>query len=146
MKCEYCGSDNQKGELCDKCGAKMPIAHKSDIWKSDPFFYNGYIVYCLRDMANDTFECQFWLGMELLERIKVSRVVLDEHVKPYEDAVPFFWDLFLLAHGEKEVLIWQEKNTKYPATFEVRRIENLERERLCNLSIRDLAYESKIST
>jgi len=58
--------------------------------------------------------------------------------------MPFFWDLFLIAHGEKEVLIYQEKNNKYPAIFEVRRIENPEKSRIRSLSLRDLALESVV--
>jgi hypothetical protein len=142
MKCSYCGTDKQTGDRCEKCGAPISRVKESDRWKSEPFFYNGYIVYYLREMAEDTFECQFWLGKELIERIRVSRAVLEEHIKLYEDSISFFWDLFLLAQGEKEVLVWQEKNTKYPAMFETRRIENVEKERLSSLSMRDLAHES----
>jgi len=126
MKCEYCGNDKFVDGYCSGCGAKAP--EKNNDWKSGPFFYNGYICYGIRHYVKDTFEAQFWLGMELIERIEVDRDVLENHVKQGEDYMFFFWDLFLLAHGEKDVLEWQEKNTKYPATFEVRRIENQEKE------------------
>jgi hypothetical protein len=140
MKCKYCGTDKQTGNICEKCGA--PIMKKNvDVWKSDPFFYNGYICYTLRAQYEDTCEVQFWLGMELIERIKVSRQVLESHVPEYCDSMPFFWDLFLLAHGEKDVIKWQEKNNKYPATLEVRRIENPEKQRLWGLSMMDIVQE-----
>jgi hypothetical protein len=55
--------------------------------------------------------------------------------------MPFIWDLFLLAHGEKEVLEYQEKNSKYPAMFLVTRVENPEKQRWHSLNIHELARE-----
>ena len=60
-------------------------------------------------------------------------------VPEYADPMPIFWDLFLVAHGEKEALEWQEKNTKYPARFECRRIENPEKEYLLSLNSKQMA-------
>lgn len=137
MKCEYCLTDNQSGEYCEKCGAKLPI--KKDDYKSEPFFYNGYICYAMRHYEKDSFEVQFWLGRELIQRIDIPREIVDEQVPLYCDKMPFFWDLFLVAQGEKEVLEWQEKNTKYPARFEVRRIENEEKQSLLSMDRYQLA-------
>ncbi len=143
MKCEYCGTENEKSaKKCRACSASIK-EEKQDYWKSDPIFYNGYICYFINNFPKDTREVQFWLGRELIERIEVSNQVLEYHVPQGFDFMSFFWELFLVAHGEKEVLEWQEKNTKYPATFEIRRIENSEKERLRSLSLRDLAMESR---
>jgi len=57
--------------------------------------------------------------------------------------MPFFWNLFLLAKGEKDVIKYQELNKKFPASFEIRRIENPEKERVRGLSMFELAQESK---
>ena len=71
MKCEFCKTERQNGEYCDKCGAKLPERKTFDqYWKSEPFYYNGYIVYEIRDFSRDLYEVQFWLGMELIERIE----------------------------------------------------------------------------
>jgi hypothetical protein len=140
MKCAYCGTDEQKGKTCEKCGASIPEASQ-DIWKNEPFFYNGYIVYTLIDRMADTIEVQFWLGRELQERISASRELLQSRVLPCEDGMSFFWELFLLARGEKEVIEWQEKNKKYPALFQITRSENPEKQRWSSLTMHDLAKE-----
>lgn len=142
MKCEYCQSENQSGEICNRCGAKLPKVN-NDVWKSEPFFYNGYICYCLKDYSIDSLEVQFWLGLELIERICVTRELIDSRVAPNEDKMSFFWELFLIAHGEKDVLEWQEKNNKYPAVFLITRRENPEKERIRSLSMYDIAQEAR---
>lgn len=145
MKCEYCGTERQSGEYCEKCGAKLPEQKTLDqhMHKSEPFFYNGYIVYYLRNYASDTYEAQFWLGMDLVERIVITYSVLSERVPENCDPMPFFWDLFMLAHGEKDVIEYQEKNNKYPARFEIRRIENQDNEYLLSLDMQQLAEVSR---
>lgn len=138
MKCEYCLSEKQSGEFCEKCGA--PLSKQSgDLWKSEPFFYNGYICYTLRDLASGTYEVQFWLGRELLQRICVPIDFVRIRVPQGDDAMPFFWELFIVAQGEKEVIEFQEMNKKYPARFEVRRIENQELEQMRGMNFRELA-------
>lgn len=143
MKCEYCGTDEKSGEKCSKCGAKLPVKINSEASaKSEPFFYNGYIIYLLRDCASDALEAQFWLGLELIQRISVSREVIRLHVPEGEDIMPFFWDLFCLADNKIDVIEYQEKNTKYPAKFLITRHENEEISRLRNLSLREIALEA----
>jgi hypothetical protein len=139
-------SEKQEGSFCSQCGAPMGGEKKDAapaLRRSDPFFYNGYICYSLYNPHNDTYEAQFWLGQLLIERIAVSSLVMNEFVREYEDPMSFFWNLFLVAHGEKEVLEWQEKNNKYPATFEIRKIANPELERIRGLSMYDLAQEAR---
>lgn len=147
MRCEYCLSKSQEGEICGRCGAPLnggsQVKNTLEILKSEPFFYNGYICYSLHDQVNDTVEVQFWLGHDLIERIMVNRDILKYHVPENFDSMAFFWDLFLLAQGEKEVLEIKEKNSVYPATFEVRRVENPEKERYFGLSLRQLMEESR---
>jgi hypothetical protein len=138
MNCEYCHGDKFKDGYCSGCGAKISEAKKAD-WKSEPFFYNGYICYKLRHYERDTYEIQFWLGMELIERIEITHDVFVEKIPPQYDSMAFFWELFLLAHGEKNVLEWQEKNNKYPARFLVTRVENPETEYMRALNMYDLA-------
>jgi len=148
MNCEYCGTKNKvDSERCTSCGAAIKAVNdkpqKNDYFSMD--FYNGYVVYRFTRFMTDSIEIQFWLGQELLERFDVSRCILDEHVQEGCDIMPFFWELFLLARGEKEVIYWQEKNNKYPARFEIRRIENEEKRSLLSMSMEDLAYKFRKS-
>lgn len=126
MKCEYCGLESKLEGSCSQCGA--PLAKlgntKKDSVKSEPIFYNGYNVVYIRHYLMDEIEVQFWLGCELQERFKASRRWLEEHVREGEDPLPKFWELFLLARGEKEVLYWKDKNDKPYIDFEIRRIDN----------------------
>ena len=103
MKCEYCGTDDQK-LTCKKCGAPIPEVNK-DLWKSEPFFYNGYICYSLRNYSSDMLEVQFWLGRELIEIIKISQREYHSIVPECVDGMYLFWTLFLVARGEKEVFV-----------------------------------------
>lgn len=137
MKCQWCGTKEVEGKNCDKCGG--PIEEKEDFYKSEPFFYNGYIVYTLRDVCRQTVEAQFWLGKELVDRISIVEDVLGHNVPEGCDSMDFFWELFLVSQGEKEVMEWSEKNNKYPATFQLTRIENPEKQYMMSLSVRELA-------
>jgi hypothetical protein len=137
--CEYCGTEDQNGKHCKMCGAKLPDMPQELLQRSDPFYYNGYVCYVIKPIVMDVTEVQFWLGMNLIERISISNAFLEAHYLPYQDPMSMFWDLFLVAKGEKDVLIWQKKNEKYPATFEVRRKENPELEFARSLSLSDLS-------
>lgn len=141
MKCEYCGTHNDGKERCAGCGA--PLSHEvnetKSVVRSGPDFFNGYIVYWLNNPWEDMLEVQFWLGHDLIERFQVSRTVLRELVPEGQDALPFFWDLLLVAQGEKEVLRIKEKNSKLPATFEIRRVENEMKAYYGSLNREDLA-------
>lgn len=123
MKCEYCGTDGQTGERCNKCGAIIPKKNEN-YWKSEPFFYNGYLVVYIRNMWKDTLEVQFWLGIEMQCRFEVSHRYMEEIAPEGVDPITFFWDLFLLEKGEKEVLHWKNKNEKPYVRYEIRRIED----------------------
>jgi hypothetical protein len=141
MKCEYCGTADGKGKICDKCGAVLSEPKQENL-QTGPFFYNGYVCFSLLDYMSDTVEVQFWLGRELIQRIAVSRELMRLHVPDGGDSMSFFWDLFLIAEGEKEVLEWVEKNKKYPASFKISRSENIEVERWRSMSMRDIAQEA----
>lgn len=140
--CAYCGSDNPStGKECARCGAKLPETVGAT-WKSEPFFYNGYIVYFLRDYARDLKEVQFWLGRDLIQRFVFSHMTWEEFINrivggEFNDPMPYLFDMLKLAEGEKEVLEYQAKNNKEPARFEIRYICP-ERERLSQLSIDEI--------
>lgn len=142
MRCEYCNQENTSNrKTCAHCGAELVERKPADVWRSDPFFYNGYMVYLTRDIASDKVGCCFWLGAQLVERFEVPRITLDMLVPEGTDLMPFFWELLLVAQGEQEVLRIQEQNDKYPATFEIRRIENTEKTRWSSMSILNIVQE-----
>ena len=65
MKCEYCSTENESKDYCKNCGAKLSKEKRED-WKGDPFFYNGYIVYCLKHWEKDAVIDSTEPGKELL--------------------------------------------------------------------------------
>lgn len=128
MQCEFCHTDGQPGTICSKCGAKIPEKKQDNFIKSEPFFYNGYLVVYIKNytVAKNEFEIQFWLGKELQQRFCVSSLWYEQNIPEGCDPLPFFWDLFLLAKGEKEVIYWQNKNEKPYIMYEIRRIDTRE--------------------
>ena len=121
MKCDYCQSTEQTGERCGKCGAPLP---KGDTKRLEPFFYRGYIVWDMLDYARDVYITQFWLGEKLIESIEIPRQIMREFVKEGESSLSFIYGLLEVAQGKEEVMRIEEMNSKYPASFEIRRIEN----------------------
>ncbi len=129
MRCEYCGEAIETGaKKCAHCGAPAPAAMiDKDVWKKgEAVFYNGYTVWFLHSWERDSFEFQFWLGPQLVERFRMSRSLLDEFVPEGESVMPFIWSLFLVAAGEKDVLHWTEANKKEPAEFLIVRVDYAE--------------------
>ncbi len=124
MDCKYCGTSQDKSAKCIRCGA--PAAEENKERKSEPFFYNGYIVYFIKDFARDLLKYQFWLGVTLVETIQIPIDLLRELVPYGYDEMPVIWKLFEMAQGKDEVLKYQTMNKELPAMFEVRHIENPE--------------------
>lgn len=118
--CDYCGAERGEDGTCPGCQASGTDSQPaSQIVKGEPFHYNGYVIWWLADWAYDTAEYLFYLGDRLVERFTISREVLRMFVPEYESAMPFIWDLFLLAQGEEEVLQVVEQNAVKPATFKM---------------------------
>lgn len=124
MICEYCHSEGQTGKCCSKCGAPT----REEIKRGTPFLYNGYIVWLGRDYSRDTCDVSFYLGERLVQTISVPYRNLREFVPEGCDSMDFFYKLLTVAIGEVEVLRVKEMNTKSPAMFEIRRIENTDYE------------------
>lgn len=126
MDCKYCGTSQDKSAKCIRCGAPAAEEHKER--KSEPFFYNGYIVYILEDFSRDLISCQFWLGMTLIETIPMSRDVMREFCPQGCDYMDIFWKLFEVAQGKEECANIAGMNRGVPAKFEVRLIVDAEHE------------------
>ena len=124
MICEYCHSEGQTEARCNKCGAPT----SAEVKRSTPFLYNGYIVCLGRDYSRDIYEASFFLGERLVQTISVPHRNLRDFVPEGCDSMDFFYKLLTVAIGEVEVLRVKEMNTKNPATFEIRKIENLDYE------------------
>ena len=120
MICEYCRSEGQTGENCQKCGANLPTAQN----RGERFFYNGYMCYVSHNCAEDAISVYFFLGERLAEVIKIPYITLREFVPEGCEFMPFFYELLKVQIGEVEVCRVQEMNKPYPAMFESRKIEN----------------------
>ena len=131
MKCDYCGKVNEgKQSHCKYCGGELKNnENKPEERKYGPTFYNGYIVYFIDNFASLRGRAQFWLGVTLIDTVEYSREILREFVSDGEDMMPFIFKLFELSQGKEEVLKVQERNKEYPAMFELRRVENMEKKK-----------------
>lgn len=128
MNCLYCGRKNDPSLThCAFCGAELKkVDAKQEDRKYGPTFYNGYIVYFIEDWSRCMARVQFWLGVTLVDTIEYNREIAREFVAECEDPMPFIFKLFELSQGKEEVIKVQERNKEYPASFEIRRIENEE--------------------
>jgi len=87
-----------------------------------PFFYNGYVVWPLREVARDGWKFVFYLGRDVVEVIEVLREQMWEAgVDEMTDPMCFIWELFCTAQGEEEVLEICAKNDKPPVRFRIDR-------------------------
>ena len=122
--CIYCGE-----AICG-CGARsrgrasqVEPPHQQ---RREPFPYNGYIVWPLVDEMMDTFEFQFWRGDTCAEVIAINRGMLRDLCGDgiaTSDPMPFIWQLFEVAQGNKGMVVIQEKNARRPAMFAITRLE-----------------------
>lgn len=137
-RCDYCEMATNETQ-CPGCGSRnfdnKPV---NQITRGEPFHYNGYVVWWLADAWLDTAEYLFYLGDRLVERFTVSRDVLNMFVPENCTAMPFIWDIFLVAQGEEEVLRVVEQNTIKPATFRITLEPSTEEKWASGLSIQEV--------
>lgn len=116
--CPYCQAGNgAEAPTCHACGAPLgnsdaPVMRE----KSEPFAYNGYIVWPLNDYARRAIEFYFYLGTELQGIVDVPLERLEQVVPEGENFMPFVWDLFLLGRGELETLVYEAEPFRYTIT------------------------------
>lgn len=117
-RCEYCRIEND-GLYCLACGAPLPDKRlvENRFQKSDPFAYNGYIVWVIKDLMYRKYEIYFYRGIELIDVIEVYERAMREMVPEYCDAMPFIWDLFCLSQGMDKMI---EIKTPDRKRFEIR--------------------------
>ena len=85
MICSYCGREwKQENECCVHCGAQNKLAKLN---RYDPFFYDGYIVYCVSDYSRDLFSWVFYKGITLVGRVDMNSRELSQY-PPAEDIMP----------------------------------------------------------
>ena len=85
MICSYCGREwKQENGRCAYCGAQNKLAKLN---KYDPFFYDGYIVYCVRDYSRDLFSWIYYKGITLVGRVDMDSRELAQY-PPAEDIMP----------------------------------------------------------
>jgi hypothetical protein len=92
MKCNYCGIDNEPtAKKCKGCGSKMEDSVPK-MYRSEPFYFNGYIVYVLRDFLRLQIDFQFWKGVTIIGRVEYGE---DEYHRLYPaDGVDHMDDIF----------------------------------------------------
>ena len=123
--CSYCGQKSEPELVCcEHCGAPLP-EYPREMWRSEPFPYNGYVVWGLREteFRFDQVSYYFYLGDRLVDVVMVDRDVIKSFVPEAYDPMDFIFSLFELSQGKEEVLRVVEENTMRPATFEIRRID-----------------------
>ena len=134
-RCDYCGQATDEVR-CPGCQSEnfdsKPV---NQIVRGEPFHFNGYVVWWLADAWLDSAEYLFYLGDRLVERFTISREVLNMFVPENCPAMPFIWDIFMVAQSEEEVLRVVEQNTIKPATFEITRKPSVEEEYASELSM-----------
>jgi hypothetical protein len=133
VNCNYCGQDVFKDNKCLGCGArshtKEPLVTPE---RRDPFAYNGYIIWPLRDFSRDSITFSFWQGDTHCEDIAFSWEMwrsLNRYgelptVTSNDDPMRFVWQMFEIAQGRKDVLVIQEEKKVLPAMFLVCRAEH----------------------
>ena len=89
MQCLYCfqpWKPSEKNEkLCHYCGAAKP---EQDYQKSDPFFYEGYIVWCVRSMSYAWFEFVFYKGTTYIGMVRWDWKKMNQYAENI-DVMPF---------------------------------------------------------
>lgn len=122
-KCIYCQTTSW-GDNCPHCGAPKYEVYKEKprFERMDPFGFNGYVIWPIKDWARDIYQIHFYLGDRLVDIIEFTRGALAE-IEQGIDPMYRIWDLFLLSQGEEEVIRIKEQNKIQPCMFEIRRVE-----------------------
>lgn len=131
--CTYCGQSRFTNDRCDGCNAALSVRKMDPLGnplegreRQQPFAYNGYIVWPLRDWSRDQVEFHFYRGETLVEVIEFAH----EHWRNLlradlsADPMPFVWKLFELAQGHRHVLVIQEEGRRLPAMFAITRVDH----------------------
>jgi len=122
--CAYCWKS-----VCS-CGAEDYGDAPKDVETMEergmPFFYNGYVVWPLRNLffSHDVMQYVFYLGHEVVEVIELSIRTMKEWVPEGCAPMDLVWDLFCAAQGDEVVIEIQAWNKKRPAKLQVTRVDD----------------------
>lgn len=87
--CAYCGRTwKEVDDCCAYCGAPNKLRK---LEKREPFFFEGMIVYSLRDWSNLCYEFIFYKGITFMGRVSINFWEM-EKLPPYEDPMPMILD------------------------------------------------------
>ena len=86
MDCEYCGEQVKKETRCRGCGATATLP---DWERSEPFEYNGFVVYALKNYAMDAIEFCFYRGRYLEHKVIVLMEEIIENVRDGDTMMPY---------------------------------------------------------
>jgi hypothetical protein len=115
--CSYCSSNHFENGKCQSCGAPnsaVEIEASRDIWKGEPFAYNGFIVWPIvrgwEGIGGRSREYHFYLGDRLVEIVEFSdeiwrELFVRDSAAIQTNPMKLVWELFLVACGDEKEYI-----------------------------------------
>lgn len=120
VTCPYCRQSNSEKEYtCNYCGGRLHeskgVEPTSQPRVGEPFFYQGYIVWCVTDGPRDIVQYVFYHGAECVEVLEFHRRFFEELAKdgPGVDHFDYVWHLFCVKQGLEESHTWEYPNSRY---------------------------------
>jgi hypothetical protein len=98
MVCIYCLL-----EECE-CGAKEYKKKTREDERFGPIFYNGFIVWSVREYYARRVKFVFYKGNSLVDVVVVTDEMLTLAVPEGQDSMPFIFEIFEAQQGEQETI------------------------------------------
>ena len=115
MNCDYCLQPLHGEKKCCTCGAPVKEKNKDD--ENGHYFpYNGYVVWVFHDQMMRTTEWAFYLGAELINKIRLPNEFIDRFRQPGENPMPMIWGMFCVAQGINDEIVLADKVAKFRIT------------------------------
>ena len=88
MKCDHCGQEIPFQEkYCVHCGAPIP-----KYFKSEPFFYEGYIVWIIMNDIHDARQYIFYAGITFIAEVLLSDNEFYKNIREEESPMPYVFE------------------------------------------------------
>ncbi len=111
IKCESCGA-----APCGCGWIKSQIEeqeNKPPEWAGYHYFYNGYVIWVLPNLASRTVKYIFYLGSKVIDTIEFSIDLLRQHVEPWVSDNKFIWELFELSQGNIDYILKETPEAEF---------------------------------
>jgi len=117
--CNYCGQ-RVDDDFCEHCGGRNGQKKLQDeIQRGEPFYYEGYIVWALREIQSDAISYVFYRGREIVDKIRITGALLRARFIDGESEFSFIWNLFLLSQGLTDAVV-QRQSVREPQFITIR--------------------------